>query len=914
MTTIADTLQTPDLSAHPGDVCWAQAMAQLAEAIETHGAHPSRTVVLVPYAQLIQQARCAWAAHTALTGKAASFMPRFESTMNWSGTSETSEGWDGDFAPAPEDIQMDAAIDALTGAALLERAGLVAQQAALAGRLVESSWAMARLAAAQAPAQRLAWGAHMAAQLGVGLESPLLALELAVGRIALAWAAASSYPSDVLFSKQFDLLVVLGGFQSEPLVEALKVHFSHKAVTLKLTTPPMLGALSLHAAQDAEDEAHRAAACVIAHLQKGRCPVALIAQDRVLTRRTRAMLAGRGIALRDETGWKLSTTRAAATLMSLLRAMPWDASADAVLDWLKNAPAFDASAVTLLEIELRKAGVRFWHDLPARDPLHNSGEAVAVGSGWAARRLFAGNSPAIAKKNNAADRPSPADYRPQGVMQRVPMVLDTLLVINATALRDGLQRARLLTDWLHDLRAALQTSNQWEPLAIDTAGSAVLAALRLDAGSEVQFTSSIRMSLQDFTSWVNQTLEAASFSPEHPPEAQVVILPLSQLLGRPMQAVVLPGADEVRLAVSPELPGMWLPAQREVLGLPSRAELAAAQRQAWDYALHMPHIDVLWRTSEGGEALMPSGFVQEVLLKQASDKSLRSGCMAADPRIQREVAARPTPHPMPQLVSTNEALSTRLTRLSASAYEDLRRCPYRFFALRLLKLQESEELESELGKREFGNWLHTLLNSFHEALKTATDQSMQARLAMINIAAESAAKELGSTDSEFLPFAAIWPRVRDGYLDWLTGHEAGGAQFLQGEVWKEMPYGSVTLFGKLDRIDQLPGGSRLVMDYKTEARATTQARIKEGSEDTQLAFYAALLADDTLAASYVNLGEKEPTKTYGQSDIVHLRDGLIESILRDVSGIAAGAPMPALGEGKACDYCSARGMCRKDFW
>ena len=55
-----------------------------------------------------------------------------------------------------------------------------------------------------------------------------------------------------------------------------------------------------------------------------------------------------------------------------------------------------------------------------RDPLHNSGEAVAVGSGWTARRLLAGNSPAIAKKNNAADRPSPADHRPQGVMQRVP--------------------------------------------------------------------------------------------------------------------------------------------------------------------------------------------------------------------------------------------------------------------------------------------------------------------------------------------------------------------------------------------------------------------------------------------------------------------------------------------------------------
>ena len=45
---------------------------------------------------------------------------------------------------------------------------------------------------------------------------------------------------------------------------------------------------------------------------------------------------------------------------------------------------------------------------------------MAAGSGWAARRLFAANSTAIGKKNNAADRPSPVDHRPQGVMQRVP--------------------------------------------------------------------------------------------------------------------------------------------------------------------------------------------------------------------------------------------------------------------------------------------------------------------------------------------------------------------------------------------------------------------------------------------------------------------------------------------------------------
>ncbi len=185
---------------------------------------------------------------------------------------------------------------------------------------------------------------------------------------------------------------------------------------------------------------------------------------------------------------------------------------------------------------------------------------------------------------------------------------------------------------------------------------------------------------------------------------------------------------------------------------------------------------------------------------------------------------------------------------------------------------------------------------------------------MINIAADEATKTLGLSAEEFLPFAAIWPRVRDGYLDWLATHEASGANYVEGEVWKRMPLGNIELVGKIDRIDHMPDGSRLVMDYKTEPASTTKDRIKDAGEDTQLAFYAALLEDDTLTAAYVNLGEKEPTKTYAQPEIVELRDDLIGGILSDMGRIAEGAPLPALGEGKACEFCSARGLCRKDFW
>ncbi len=832
-------------------------------AMQGRAVHPADAVVLLPYAQLMQQARQAWALAAKEVAKdaddeagnpdASIFVPRFETTMNWA---SALGGRLGPFTPSAADIRMDVAIDMLTAASLLQQAGLGAQQDLLAGRLVEAAWSLARVAAAVPPTRRTAWGEQLATGLSADLEGPVLAVEAALGRIALAWAASSSYPTDCLFDAKPAFFAVLEGFQLEPLSDALKAHFGD-AISIALCAPGDAQAASvpsLHTALDAEDEAERAAACVLAHLAKGRSPVALIAQDRLLTRRVGAMLGGRGVAMRDETGWKLSTTRAAASLMGLLRAMPWDASTDAVLDWLKNASdasAFSSATVNAAEAELRKNGVRFWRDLH--------------------------------------DGPLPAFAAAQRLLKPV------------NAIRSALTRARLLPAWLRDLRAALQSSGQWAALTQDEAGQAVQSVLRLHEGADAEFESSPSMTLAAFTSWVNQALEGGKFNPPQPENAQVIILPLAQLLGRPMQAVVLPGCDEIRLPVSPEPPGPWTPAQRELLGLASRATLAGTQRQAWAHALQFAHLDILWRSSEGGELLVPSGFVQELLL----DHDI---VLSADPRTPRAVATQPTLRPLP----VGQALP--VNRLSASAYEDLRRCPYRFFALRQLKLQEPNEVESELGKRDFGNWLHELLNIFHQALKDAPAPDLRAQEAMINIAAEQATKALALSESEFLPFAAIWPRVREGYLSWLADHDATGAVFDAGEVWRETPLGSLTLVGKIDRIDRQPDGHTLLIDYKTEPRTTTLERIKSGQEDTQLPFYAALMADDTLAAAYVNLGEKEPTKSYAQPDIVGLRDELIDSILADMTRIDKGAVLPALGEGKACEFCAARGLCRKDFW
>jgi len=811
--------------------------AQVSEALAQRGAHPARTVVLVPYAQLMQHATAGWA----MVHEAAGFPPRFETTMNWA-------GGEGGFVPGPSDISFDMASDVLTAALLLDGAGLGASREMLAGRVVEAAHDLARLAAAVPEPLRAAWGDRMrtalAALPGGMMDSPLLRLEAAVAQIALAWAANSSYATDSLFAADLDCFVLIEGFQSDPLGQALLRHFGHKAFPLPVPADEPSVMPALHACAHSEDEAARAAACVLSHLSAGRAPVALVAQDRTLTRRIRAMLGAQGVLIRDETGWKLSTTRAAAQLMGLLRAAVRDASADAVLDWLKNAPAFDADEVTAAEVLMRRNGVREWR-------------------GFAASHAIA---------------------------------------VQANTLREGLQAARSLVRWLQDLRLALQESGQFDGLAKDAAGDAVLSALRLHEGAEQAFSHlTRRMDLPAFTAWVNSALEAASFKPVHPARAQVVLLPLSQLLGRPFGAVVLPGCDEMRLPVSPEPTSAWTAAQRAALGLPSREELAAAGRAAWNYALRSPRMDVLWRESEGGEHLLPSGFVQELMLTHASQQ-------AADPRLLRQLMPQPVRAPLPV------GRELPLRQLSASAYGDLRACPYRFFALRQLRLQESDELESEVDKRDFGNWLHLVLKLFHERLKAEPVSDGPQRLALIDQAADEAMRELNLSHSEFLPFAAAWPQVRDGYLPWLAKHEAQGARFDEAEASRRQPLGDVELVGRIDRIDRLSDGKALVIDYKTEAGATTGDRIKEPTEDTQLAFYAALLPDDELQAAYLNLGERSATKAYEQADVVAARDALVEGIVDDMKRIGRGAVLPALGEGRACEYCAARGLCRKDFW
>ena len=843
-------------------VLWCDAsdgvIARISEHLANLQVHAARTVVLVPYAQLMAVGRDMWA-----QAAGPGFAPRFETTRNWASSS-------GGFLPTGYDIAFDMARDLVTAQSLLTQAGFESERLALSGRVVELAMQLAPLAAAELPQDRADWSQRVDRIADAGSGSEWFKIESALIRIAVAWAATSAFATDVLFSaaarKQVDTLIVLDGYQNDPLTRKLVTLWGDKAAHFQLARAAVSDTHShepaaVHVALDPEDEAALATACVLRHLSQGRAPVALIATDRALTRRIGAQLAAKGVTTHDETGWKLSTTRAAATLMSALRACAHDATSDQVLDWLKSAAdeSMNSSMLQLLEARLRREGLRDW-------------------LAWC------------------------------GHLQRSEREHDLSLLTFTAAIearRAPMARARPLGDWLRTLREWLAAAGQWEAFGADMAGVNVITALWLDDGaSEHERLDGARHTLTEFTAWVRDVLEDGSFRPpagDQPP--LVVVLPLHQLLGREFGAVVIPGCDDRRLPASPEPPGNWNRAQRAELGLPSRETLEAAQRAAWAAALRNPSCELLWRQSDTtGEAVRPSPLVQVLQLDHATS-------MTTDPRTAREVPLNPTPRPLP----TGALLP--IENISTSVYEDLRSCPYRFFALRQLGLRSADELDSEVDKRDFGNWLHAVLGHFHEALKEAPTTDLELRKSLLAAAQQIATKEAGLSQAEFLPFAAAWPAVRDGYLTWLAKHEADGNVFVESEPWKEQSLGILKLVGRLDRIDRSPDGRAFVIDYKTEAAAKTKDRVKDPTEDTQLAFYAALVADDTLRAAYVNVGEKSSgTQTVEQDDVVGARDTLVAGLIDDFARIAGGATLPALGEGAVCEYCAARGLCRKDFW
>jgi ATP-dependent helicase/nuclease subunit B len=628
--------------------------------------------------------------------------------------------------------------------------------------------------------------------------------------------------------------------------------------------------LILHAG-DREREAQLAAQWVHATLQRalsaGRpAPrLAIVALDRWLARRVRAILERAGILLDDHEGWLLSTTVAATAAMGWLDAVASDGYYDDVLNWLDSRyvrpPGGRELRAWVEQRATRHRWLRGWEGLRGGPEADGPPEAVA--------RLI---------------ELAAAQGRPQ-------------------TLRSHLDR----------LEQAMRWASSPRRLAADAAGRQLLSlleALRRAADGPAHARS---LSFAEFRALLALTLERHRFFGAI--ESPVELLTPIDAAGRDFDGVLVLGAADGALpSLPPPLPMVNEPL-RTMLGLPTAIGTAARQQRDLALLLSLADTAAITCRTDPSDGTRPGPWVERIEAI-VDDRPLAERI----DRPGRERTLVPTPSTRPAV-----ALAAVPARLSVGGVERLVACPFRFLAQDGWRLREPDEPVDVPGVRERGQLVHEILERFHAAAHAAglafsPGGRDGVRALLLEVTASVAERELragGGTLGEL----AEWRATLDAYVTWAIGDAAHGWRWKAGEqdghadVGWDGPGGArtVRIEGRLDRLDEGPSGLRIV-DYKLGSPDRLRKIASAPDTAAQLALYAwfASAQGGVSESGYLSLRREEVRWVPLAKDTAEVLDAWREAMPRYLARIDAGTPMVA--SGSECGHCASRGLCRKGHW
>jgi ATP-dependent helicase/nuclease subunit B len=251
-------------------------------------------------------------------------------------------------------------------------------------------------------------------------------------------------------------------------------------------------------------------------------------------------------------------------------------------------------------------------------------------------------------------------------------------------------------------------------------------------------------------------------------------------------------------------------------------------------------------------------------------------------------------------------------RLSVSGLVSLVACPYQFFARHVLRLNELDEVSEELEKSEYGQLVHRSLERFHAAYPLVSDLDEDEALAALQAIVETTFAAAEADNWLALGWRLRWQNRLPAYLNWQRAREQAGWRWLAAElkVARILPLSDgaeIELYGRIDRVDESAGGRSLI-DYKTKSLVSLR---KAMHEDIQLPVYA-LLAEGAVEAAYVVLDDARVASLPCPDRLEEVAAAQGERLVQVFSALHAGAALPAHGADAVCQWCEARGLCRRD--
>ena len=637
--------------------------------------------------------------------------------------------------------------------------------------------------------------------------------------------------------------------------------------------------------------------------------VAIISEDRKLSRRLRALLERANIQLHDKVGWSLATTQAATIIERWLACIEEDFSAYPLLDCLKS-PYINISDknsdIDSSKDNFKENIYRFEHDLILHENVSSNIDNY---------------------KSKLKERLKRLNHWPETAYDELINTLDYIKgsaepLVTFYSHKEDIR----LSDFLTKLWESLQKLGVINNYQTDNAGLVLLKTFEyLKQSTKI---SDPILSWFNCRVWLAMALESQHFTPlSNNSHVQLMTLEQASLLN--FDCIIFAATEPQHFPGSANNHPFFNQAVRASLGLTTWDERRKQRHELFNRTLlSAPDILLTACGEEKGEEKPVSpwlelliNFHKLVYGEKPENHYLKKLVQSGTEVFNCDEEILPEQSLTPSAVSPTDLIPKKI---SASSYQRIINCPYQFFSADSLKLKALEELSDELKKSDYGERIHLILQTFHSGHKIYG----KAFPKVLTEANHKEAEQHLSTISEKIFLRDLennvlhrswlyrWQKHIPAYISWQIKHQQDWSIYLSEKNMEVALDESLTLYGRLDRVDKnKETNSHAIIDYKT-GKTARQEDIEMG-ENVQLSTYA-LLDSEATDISYLSVDssyQKVESKSSLSGDNLNLnRDENRQRLTEIFSQIKNQTPMPAWGDIMVCRYCNFSGLCRRQEW
>ncbi|MEO7029506.1 MAG: PD-(D/E)XK nuclease family protein [Acidobacteriaceae bacterium] len=499
------------------------------------------------------------------------------------------------------------------------------------------------------------------------------------------------------------------------------------------------------------------------------------------------------------------------------------------------------------------------------------------------------------------------------------------LAAHALQLRSS-RNTRSYADWTEFIRDTLRDAN-WpgdRPLNAQEFRDARTWDHVLDSVATLDFTGARVDFATALEALERQAREASAAHGSN--DASVQVMGPNDAAGSSFDAVVFLRATDANW-LAPEranpLLGWPLQHEREMPGTDPARAAARAERATERLTACAPSVLFFFSTEDDSGAQRLSPTVERLGWSQVAASELSTAPVAPERIALEEIEDAA---PLPPLASTSVRGGSLVLKLQAA-------CGFRAFAEIRLGASPLEPASPGFDARQTGVFLHETLDRFwrqvetQDALRAMSQAERAAALeAAIDASLPRNLRPDGPWDDAYVSVQK--DRLRSVLLQWLDRElQRGPFRVTVREQKKEVSVGPLTLRVRMDRIDEVEGGTLLV-DYKTGGKSSPKDWEGERPDDPQLPLYALLPeAKDLQGIAFAKVRPGKEMKWLGYSGPGHLPKPaamehatlaeqieawryVLEQLAQDFS--AGKADVSPKEYPFTCTHCAQRLLCRLD--